>query len=142
MINEQWIFSKVVSISDFQILSGWIEKYKPALSKSDFPWDNLYCVRLVIVSLDVNIGMLQFLVSEDDFLCWVFSNFWINFLLWDVIDLLRMKKSIVDSCLVKKVLDWLSSSETCWSSLFRLLMVLQRSLLRFIRHLYLKHAEV
>ena len=30
----------------FSILSGWIEKYKPALSKSDFSWDNSYCVRL------------------------------------------------------------------------------------------------
>ena len=27
-------------ILDFQILSGWIEKYKPALSKSDSIWDN------------------------------------------------------------------------------------------------------
>ena len=26
---------KVVKILDFRILSGWIEKYKPALSKSD-----------------------------------------------------------------------------------------------------------
>ena len=56
-------------ISDFQILSGWIEKYKPALSKSDSSWDNLYCVRLVTVSLAVNIGKLQSLVSEDNFFC-------------------------------------------------------------------------
>ena len=34
----------------------WIEKYKPALSKSDSSWDNLCCVRLVIVSLAVKIG--------------------------------------------------------------------------------------
>ena len=58
----------VVKISDFRILSGWIEKYKPALSKSDSFWDNSYCVRLVIVSLAVNIGKLQSLVSEDNFL--------------------------------------------------------------------------
>ena len=28
-----------MKISDFRILSGWIEKYKPALSKSDSSWD-------------------------------------------------------------------------------------------------------
>ena len=49
------MFSKLVKISDFRILSGWIEKNKPALSKSDCSWDNPYCVRLVIVSLAVNI---------------------------------------------------------------------------------------
>ena len=58
-----------MKISDFQILSGWIKKYQPTLSKSDPSWDNLYCVRLVTVSLDVNVGTLQFLVSEDSFLC-------------------------------------------------------------------------
>ena len=64
--NEQWIFSKVVKISDFRILSGWIEKYKPALSKSDSSWDNSYCVRLVIVSLSVNVGKLylKFLIFK------------------------------------------------------------------------------
>ena len=67
--KEQWIFSKVVKISDFRILSGWIEKYKPALSKSDSSWDNSYCMRLVIVSLAVNIGKLQSLVSKDNFFC-------------------------------------------------------------------------
>ena len=56
-----------MKISDFRILSGWIEKYKPALSKSDSSWDNSYCVRLVTVSLAVNIGKLQSLVSEDNF---------------------------------------------------------------------------
>ena len=56
-----------MKISDFRILSGWIEKYKPALSKSDSSWDNSYCVRLVIVLLAVNIGKLQSLVSEDNF---------------------------------------------------------------------------
>ena len=45
-----------MKILDFRILSGWIEKYKPDLSKSDFSWGNSYCVRLVIVSLAVNIG--------------------------------------------------------------------------------------
>ena len=69
-----WIFSKVVKISDFQILSGWIEKYKPALSKSDSSRDNSYCVRLVIVSLAVNIRKLQSLVSEDNFFWFVLSR--------------------------------------------------------------------
>ena len=58
-----------MKIPDFRILSGWIEKYEPALSKSDSSWDNSYCVRLVIVSLAVNIGKLQSLVSEDNFFC-------------------------------------------------------------------------
>ena len=39
-----------------------------------------------------------------------------------------MYKSIVESCVDKK--DRLSSFERCWSSLLRLLMALQRSLLR------------
>ena len=56
-----------MKISDFRILSGWIEKYEPALSKSDSSWDNSYCVRLVIVSLAVNISKSQSLVSEDNF---------------------------------------------------------------------------
>ena len=56
-----------MKISDFQILSGWIENYKPDLSKSNSSWINSYFVRLVIVSLDVNIGKLQSLVSEDNF---------------------------------------------------------------------------
>ena len=50
-------------------LSVWIEKYIPVLSKLDSSWDNLYCVRLVIVSLAVNIGKMQSLVSEDNFFC-------------------------------------------------------------------------
>ena len=54
--NERWIFWTVVKIWDFRILSGFIEKYKPALSKWDSSCDNSYCVRLVIVSLAVNIG--------------------------------------------------------------------------------------
>ena len=52
---------------DFQILSGWIEKYKPALSKLDSSWDNSYCMRLVIVLLAVNILKLQSLICEDNF---------------------------------------------------------------------------
>ena len=107
LINEWWIFSKVVKISDFQMLSGWIEKYKLFLSKLYSSWDNSYCVRLVIVLLDVNVGRLQFLLSKDSFFFaqYLFSDFWINFLLWDAIDLLRM--SIVDSCLSKSFqIDW------------------------------------
>ena len=56
-----------MKISDFRTLSGWIEKYKPALSKSDSSCDNVYSVRLVIVLLAVNIGNLQSLGSEDNF---------------------------------------------------------------------------
>ena len=58
-----------MKISDFRILSSWIEKYKPALSKSDSSWDSSFCVRLVIVSLAVKLGKLQSLVSEDNFFC-------------------------------------------------------------------------
>ena len=128
--NERWIFSKVVKISDFRTLSGWIEKYKPALSKSDSSCDNLYCVRLVIVSLAVNIRKLQSLASEDNFFCWVFNDFCSDILLYDVIDFVSMLKSIVESCVHKKFSDRLSSFERCWSSLLCLLMALRRSLLR------------
>ena len=58
-----------MKISEFRILSGWIEKYKPALSKSDSSWDNSYYVRLAIVSLAMNRSKLQSLVSEDNFFC-------------------------------------------------------------------------
>ena len=58
-----------MKISDFRILSGWIEKYKPALSESNSSWDNSCCVRLVIVSVAVNVGKLESLVSEDNFFC-------------------------------------------------------------------------
>ena len=74
-----------MKISDFRILSGWIEKYKPPLSKSYFSWDNWYCLRLAIVSLAVNTGKLQPLVSEDNFFCWVYNNFCSGFFLYDVI---------------------------------------------------------
>ena len=82
---KQWIFSKVVKNSDFWILSGWIEKYKPPLSKSYFSWDSWYCLRLAIASLAVNICKLQPLVSEDNFFCWVYNNFCSGFFLYDVI---------------------------------------------------------
>ena len=58
-----------MKISDFQLLPGWIEKYKPALSTTDSSGDNSYCVRLVIVSLAVNIGKFESLVSEDNLFC-------------------------------------------------------------------------
>ena len=70
--------SKVVKISDFQNLSGWVEKYKLALSKLDSSWDNSYCVRLVIVSLAVNIGKLPPFVSEDNLFCWVYLFIYIS----------------------------------------------------------------
>ena len=54
-----------MKISDFRILSDWTEKYKPPLSKSDSSWNNFYSVSLVIVSLAVNIGKLQSLLSEE-----------------------------------------------------------------------------
>ena len=57
-----------MKISHFRILSVWIEKYQPALSKSDSSWDNSYCMGLAIVSLGVNIGKLQSLAIEDNFL--------------------------------------------------------------------------
>ena len=55
--------------SDFRILSCWIEKYKPVLSKLGSYWNNSYCVRLVIVLLAANIGKLHSLVSEDNISC-------------------------------------------------------------------------
>ena len=79
-----------MKISDFWILSGWIEKYEPALSKSDSYWENSYCVRLVIVLLAINIGKLQSLVSEDKFCCWVYNDFCSDFLLYNVIDFVSM----------------------------------------------------
>ena len=127
-----------MSISNFLILPGWIERYKTALSKSASSWYNLYCVRLIIVLLDVNVGRLQFLVSDDDFFWCVFINFGSDFSLWDVMDHLLISKSIVDSCLDKKVSDWLSYFESLWSSLLNLLMGLRRSLLRINKHLYLR----
>ena len=50
---------------------------------------------LVIVSLVVNIGKLEFVVSEENLFCWVYNDFCSDFLLSDVIDFLRMQKSIV-----------------------------------------------
>ena len=105
--NERWIFSKVVKISDFRMLSGWIEKYKPALSKSDSSWDNSYYVRLVIVSLAVNIDQLQSLVSENNFFCWMYNDFYSDFLLYNAIDFVKMSKSIVEKCVDKSFrIDW------------------------------------
>ena len=87
-------------------------------------------MRLVIVSLAVNIGKFQSLVSEDIFFCWVYNDFRSDFLLYDVIDFVSMWKSIVESCLDKKILDRLSSFKRRWSSLLHLLMALRTSLLR------------
>ena len=128
--KERWIFSKVVKISDFRILSDCIEKYKHALSKSNSSWDNSHCVRLAIVSLAVNIGKLQILVSEGVFLCWVYNSFCGDWLLCNIIGIFRMFKSVEESCLDKKFSDILRSFKTCWSSLLRLLMALRRSFLR------------
>ena len=72
------MFSKAVKILDFRILSGWIENYKTALRKSTSSWDNSYCVRLVIVSLTVNVSKLQSLVSEENFFVECITLFWID----------------------------------------------------------------
>ena len=57
-----------MKISDFRILSGWIEKYEPALSKSDSSWDNSYYMRLVIVSLAVDNNFVSwFLINSKKF---------------------------------------------------------------------------
>ena len=79
-----------MKIWDFQILSGWIEKYKPALGKWDSSWDNSYCVGLVIASLAVNIGKLQSLAKEDNFFCIVSNNFCSDFFLFDVLYFVSM----------------------------------------------------
>ena len=103
LINKQWIFSKVVKISDFWILSGWIEKYKPALSKSDSSWINSCFVRLVIVSLAVNIGKLQSHVSEDNFFCWVYYDFCNDFLLYNLIRSFLIKLNMIN-CILQALL--------------------------------------
>ena len=72
-----------MKISDFRILSGWIGKYNPALSKSDSSWDNSHGVRLVIIPLTVKIGELHYLVIEDNFFCWQCNIFVSDFLLYD-----------------------------------------------------------
>ena len=113
-------------ISDFRILSGQIEKYKPALSKLDSSWVNSYCMSLVIVCLAGNPLSVKIIFFVE---C-IYNNFCSNFLLYNVIDFVRMQKSIVESCVDKKFSDRLSSFERCWSSLLRLLMALRRSLLR------------
>ena len=76
------------------MLSVWIEKYKPAVSKLDSFWDNSYCMRLVIDSLGVNIGKLQSFVSEDNFFCWVYNDFSSDFLLHDVIDFVKVSVEV------------------------------------------------
>ena len=63
----------------FGFLSGSTEWYKSALSKSDSSWDNSYCVRLVIVSLAVNVGKLQSLFSEDNFFFYCFHYFYADY---------------------------------------------------------------
>ena len=59
-----------MKISNFRVVSGWIKKYTTPLSKSDSSaWYDLYCVKLVMDSLAVNIGQLQSLVSQGNFFC-------------------------------------------------------------------------
>ena len=47
-------------------------------------------MRLEIVSLAVNVGKLQSLVSEDKFFCWVYNDFCSDFLSSDVMDFVTM----------------------------------------------------
>ena len=78
----------------------------------------------------MNIWNLQSHVIEDNIVCWIYNDFYSDYLLYDVRDFVRMQKSIVESCVDKKFLDRLNSFERCWSSLLRLLVTLRRSLLR------------
>ena len=94
-----------MKISDFRVLSSWIEKYKPDLTKSDFSWDNSHCVKLVIVLLAGNIGKLLSLVSEDNIFFLVFNDFCNDFFLYDSIDFVSMCKSKVESCVHKTFLE-------------------------------------
>ena len=78
--------SKVVNKRTMNLFKGseyfqfsnftWLnQKYKPALSKSDFAWFNSYFMRLVIVPLAANIGNLQPLIScADIFFLYDFYN--------------------------------------------------------------------
>ena len=75
----------------------------------------------------MNTGKLQSLVNEDNCFCWVYKDFFSDFLLYDVIGFVRMQKSVVESWVDKTFTDKLSSFERCWSSLLRLLMALRRS---------------
>ena len=75
----------------------------------------------------MNTRKLQSLVSEDNCFCWVYKDFFSDFLLCDVIGYIRMQKSVVESWVDKTFTDKLSSFERCWSSLLRLLMALRRS---------------
>ena len=72
-------FSFVSQIKNANISQKFLAKYQ--LKKiSDCSWDNSYCMRLVIVSLAVNIGKLQSFVSKDNFFCRVYNDFWSDFL--------------------------------------------------------------
>ena len=64
-----------MKFSNFKISSGWIDKYKLALSKSYCGWDISYCVRLIITLLAVNLVRLEFPVSEVIFFWFPFSDF-------------------------------------------------------------------
>ena len=60
----------------------------------------------------------------------MYNDFCSNVLLCNVIDFVRMQKSVVESCVDKTFLDSVSYFERCCTSLLRLLMVLGRSILR------------
>ena len=81
-----------MSDESFQMYSEdfGFSNFKPALSKWDSSCVNSYFVRLVIVSLAVNIGKLESFVSEDNFFCWVYNDFCSDILLYDLIDFVRM----------------------------------------------------
>ena len=60
----------------------------------------------------------------------MYNDFCGDFLLYSVIDFVRMQKSVIESCVDKRFSDRLSSFERCWSSLLCLLMAFRRGLLR------------
>ena len=60
----------------------------------------------------------------------MYNDFCSNVLLCNVIDFVRMQKSMVESCVDKTFSDSVSYFERCCTSLLRLLMALGRSILR------------
>ena len=86
----------------FWILSGWIEKYKPALSKSDSSWDNSYCVRLVfhsIAFLDVFISGINY----QNFILQTYDKLIYTGLLLNVESFTSFSYKI---SLIKSLIDW------------------------------------
>ena len=68
----------------------------------------------------------------------MYNDFCSNVLLCNVIDFVRMQKSMVESCVDKTFSDSVSYFERCCTSLLRLLMALGRSILRIDKTSLLK----